>query len=289
MPKKKSSKNATLALTLKDKLNAVIGEIMSTCEAKGWSCEVDSIDEKKGKYASVRVERWLSGAGTVTGLFDITVNGGVKVMINRTSFHSHGLSDLHDSIMDDLSELPWLEKKKKENGKSHSNAFEQLERLLKRFHIVAKQLKHRHDDRETLIIEDEYDVQDFVHSLLRINFEDVRPEEYTPSYAGSSSKLDFLLKKEGVVIEVKMASKKLRDKLVGEQLIIDIKKYQKHPDCKTLYCFVYDPSSFIKNPVALENDLSGKHPAVSEFMSQKLESITLHGILLEGWGNGGSP
>ena len=29
--------------------------------------------------------------------------------------------------------------------------------------------------------------------------------------------------------------------------------------------------------------------AVSEFMSQKLESITLHGILLEGWGNGGSP
>jgi len=32
-----------------------------------------------------------------------------------------------------------------------------------------------------------------------------------------------------------------------------------------------------------------KVPAVSEFMSQKLESITLHGILLEGWGNGGSP
>jgi len=32
-----------------------------------------------------------------------------------------------------------------------------------------------------------------------------------------------------------------------------------------------------------------ENPAVSEFMSQKLESITLHGILLEGWGNGGSP
>jgi hypothetical protein len=30
-------------------------------------------------------------------------------------------------------------------------------------------------------------------------------------------------------------------------------------------------------------------PAVSEFMSQKLESITLHGILRPGWGNEGSP
>ncbi|MBW1827646.1 MAG: hypothetical protein JRI78_11865 [Deltaproteobacteria bacterium] len=32
-----------------------------------------------------------------------------------------------------------------------------------------------------------------------------------------------------------------------------------------------------------------KKPAVSEFMSQKLESITLHGIVKERWGNGGSP
>jgi len=30
-------------------------------------------------------------------------------------------------------------------------------------------------------------------------------------------------------------------------------------------------------------------PAVSEFMSQKLESITLHGIVKERWDNGGSP
>jgi len=32
-----------------------------------------------------------------------------------------------------------------------------------------------------------------------------------------------------------------------------------------------------------------KIPAVSEFMSQKLESITLHGIVKERWDNGGSP
>jgi hypothetical protein len=35
--------------------------------------------------------------------------------------------------------------------------------------------------------------------------------------------------------------------------------------------------------------LTYNSPAVSEFMSQKLESITLHGIVKERWGNGGSP
>ena len=55
-----------------------------------------------------------------------------------------------------------------------------------------------------------------------------------------------------------MASSKLSDKLIGEQLIVDMNRYQSHPDCKRLVCFVYDPEGHVKNPVALENDLSGK-------------------------------
>ena len=56
-------------------------------------------------------------------------------------------------------------------------------------------------------IKDEYDVQDLLNALLRLNFDDVRPEEYTPSYAGSSTRVDFLLKKEKIVIEVKKTRK----------------------------------------------------------------------------------
>lgn len=41
---------------------------------------------------------------------------------------------------------------------------------------------------------DEYDLQDLVESLLRFLYNDVRPEERTPSYAGSSSVMDFLLR-----------------------------------------------------------------------------------------------
>lgn len=49
-------------------------------------------------------------------------------------------------------------------------------------------------------------------------------------------------------------------KNVGEQLIIDIAKYKKHPQCRRLVCFVYDPEGRISNPVGIEADLNtGDH------------------------------
>ncbi len=95
-----------------------------------------------------------------------------------------------------------------------------------------------------------------MHSLLKLHFDDIRDEEWTPSYAGSSNRMDFLLKDIKTVIEVKFASEKLKDKKIGEQLIIDIKNYAEHKDCKTLYCFIYGPNQHIVNSRELENDLS---------------------------------
>ncbi len=128
--------------------------------------------------------------------------------------------------------------------------------ICKRFNVVARQLRNRHKNRPSLEIDDEYDVQDLLHSLLKIYFDDIRPEEWVPSYAGGSSKMDFLLKREKIVIEVKKTRKKLTDKIIGEQLLIDIAKYKQHPDCKTLICFIYDPEGRIGNPKGLENDLN---------------------------------
>jgi hypothetical protein len=93
-------------------------------------------------------------------------------------------------------------------------------KLINSFHIIARQLINRYDKRDSLIINDEYDVQDLLNSLLHIEFDDVRPEEYTPSYAGSSTRMDFLLKNEKIVIEVKK--------------ILDSQHYKAHPDCKHL-------------------------------------------------------
>jgi hypothetical protein len=92
--------------------------------------------------------------------------------------------------------------------------------------------------------------------LLKLHFDDVRAEEAAPSRAGRSSRLDFLLKRERIVLETKMTSTSLRSKQVGEQLIVDIARYRAHPDCKTLVCFVYDPVGYIDNPVGLVDDLS---------------------------------
>lgn len=128
-----------------------------------------------------------------------------------------------------------------------------------RFHLVARQLRSRHEHRSTIEIEDEYDVQDLMHALLHLVADDIRDEEWTPSYAGGSSRVDFLLKKEKIVVEVKKTRKDLSARSIGEQLIIDIARYQAHPDCKQLVCFVYDPEGRIGNPVGLETDLTKKH------------------------------
>jgi REase_DpnII-MboI len=131
-----------------------------------------------------------------------------------------------------------------------------LYRLCDRFHLVARQLLARHATRPTLEISDEYDVQDLLHALLRLEFEDVRAEEYSPSYAGGNSRMDFLLRKERVVVEVKCTRDGLSDKEIGGQLLEDIARYQQHPHCGALLCFIYDRDGRIRNPRGLEADLS---------------------------------
>lgn len=108
-----------------------------------------------------------------------------------------------------------------------------LSNLFNHFYVVAKQLQRRHDGRETLAVKDEYDVPDLLSSLLKMFFEDVRPEEWAPLYAGGSKRMDFLLKDEEIAIEVKMMTRNgLKDKEVGEQLIIDVVNYKLHKNCK---------------------------------------------------------
>jgi hypothetical protein len=243
-------------------LREVLEIVKTTCNLKGWKAYISNQDRKNWRYASVSVERSVKSGytyETITGVFDISLNGGVILSANKTSFHSYGLQDLQNAIMAELEKLPWLESRRKKSPINTHTSFHLLKNTLRRFHIVVKQLGYRYDNRPTLIINDEYDVQDLLHALLKAIFDDVREEDAVPNYAGSASRVDFLLKNEKIVVEAKVATSRLRDKKIGEQLIVDIKRYQSHPDCEKLVCFVYDPDNYIKNPIALENDLSGKH------------------------------
>ena len=141
-------------------------------------------------------------------------------------------------------------------GRDSKDALDLITVICTRFHIFARQLQSRHSNRSTVEVKNEYDVQNLMHALLRLHFDDIRPEEWTPSYAGNASRTDFLLKQEKTVIETKMTRKNLDQKGVANELIIDKERYKTHPDCKTLICFVYDPEGRCQNPVALESDLS---------------------------------
>jgi hypothetical protein len=135
------------------------------------------------------------------------------------------------------------------------NDYIKIMNLIDHFGDCARQLSHRHDNRETLLIKDEYDVQDLFHALLRLYFEDVRPEECTPSHAGSSSRIDFFIKRMNLAIEIKFATEKLRNKQLKEQLSIDFVQYQSHSNIKKLICFIYDPNHCVDNPRGFEDDL----------------------------------
>lgn len=133
-----------------------------------------------------------------------------------------------------------------------------VERICLRFHLVARQLRNRHANRDTIKVEDEYDVQDLLHALLRLHFDDVRSEEWTPSYAGGSSRVDFLLKRERIVVEVKKTRQTLSSSDLGAELLVDIARYERHADCGLLVCFIYDPEGRIGNPVGMERDLEDR-------------------------------
>ena len=131
----------------------------------------------------------------------------------------------------------------------------ELNNIFSKFHRIVRQLRTRHDDRPTLSVADEYDVQDLLHALLLLHFDDVRAEEWTPSYAGGATRMDFLLKEIQTVIEVKKTRPTMTAKSLGEELLVDREKYKTHPDCQKLYCFVYDPDGYLGNPVGIKHDL----------------------------------
>jgi len=127
--------------------------------------------------------------------------------------------------------------------------------LGQRFRDVERQLKRRHAGRNTLLVNDEYDAQDLMHALLRVFFSDVRKEEWTPSYAGGSSRIDFLVPEYKLAIELKHGRPSMKKADVGAQLAVDVERYHKHPDVKHLVCLVFDFEGTIENPREVERDL----------------------------------
>lgn len=132
-----------------------------------------------------------------------------------------------------------------------------LEVMVRGLRRAMHPLTHRRKGTQPLSFGSEYDVQDLLHALLRPWISDIRPEEFTPSYAGSSTRMDFLLPAHRIVIETKIVRDRVHARRVGDELIVDIEHYRRHPECSSLWCVVYDPDQLITNAEGLKNDLQG--------------------------------
>ncbi len=140
---------------------------------------------------------------------------------------------------------------------------ELLDILIKGLRRAVYPLTYRRKGAQAISFSNEYDVQDLLHALLRPWVADIRPEEFTPSYAGSSTRMDFLLPAHKIVIELKFVRDRNHGKKIGDELIVDIDHYQQHPGCSRLWCVVFDPDHLLTNAQGLKADLEGQRTTKS--------------------------
>src|SRR5664280_1145871 len=147
---------------------------------------------------------------------------------------------------------------KQREGIKPSTLDDLLKIIIRGLPRAMQPLIHRRKGFQSLSFSSEYDVQDLLHALLRPWISDIRPEEFTPSYAGSNTRMDFLLPAHNLVIETKRVRDKAHAPKVGDELIIDIEHYRKHPNADHLWCVIYDPELYITNPGGMISDLEGR-------------------------------
>ncbi|WP_152267202.1 PD-(D/E)XK nuclease domain-containing protein [Agriterribacter humi] len=100
----------------------------------------------------------------------------------------------------------------------------------------------RRAGRSSFEIKDEYDVQDLLYSILKGIFPLMKEEDPVPRQGAKSSRIDLIVREEGILIEVKMIKEAdSNEKEFVEQLKTDIQSYHKSEWLKYLICFVYDP------------------------------------------------
>lgn len=131
-----------------------------------------------------------------------------------------------------------------------------LKRIARRFPDVVAQLAKRRSGKPALDMTDEYDVQYLFLALLRLEFDDIRPEDAVPSVAGGSGRVDCHLKDRKILIEFKMTRPGYKAANLRKELADDFVLYGQDHDGHRLFAFVYDPGRHIENPRGIERDLS---------------------------------
>ncbi|MEW1991218.1 hypothetical protein [Microbacterium sp. NPDC078849] len=134
---------------------------------------------------------------------------------------------------------------------------DRLLNILRRVPAALKPLVGpRRVDQVSLVMAKEYDLQDAVENALRLVYDDVRPEETAPTFAGSATIPDFLLPDVRTAIEIKVTRSGRRTVDLRNEIILDSTTYLTHPDVHRMVFVVYDLVNMIDNPAGFERQLS---------------------------------
>jgi hypothetical protein len=131
-----------------------------------------------------------------------------------------------------------------------------IRKVCLRFHAVARQLRLRRDYRPTLEVEDDYDLQDLLCALLKVEFDEVATDEWTPPYTGGAPRTTLLVNRDQIAVVAKKTRPGLTTKELADQVTADSAHYRTQGRCSTLFCFMYDPEGRIGSPKRLETTLT---------------------------------
>ncbi len=145
--------------------------------------------------------------------------------------------------------FPWTERP----VPAAPGALASLQTLLHRLPRVIRQLRVRHGDRPPFRVADERDLEDLLRALLPLHFDDIRPQCRTPRYA-ATTRTDFLLAPERIVLTIKLAGAGVCEPQLAEQLREDVAYYRAHSGCLTVVGYVHDPEGLLREPPMLSED-----------------------------------
>ena len=131
-----------------------------------------------------------------------------------------------------------------------------IRKVCLRFHSVARQLRLRRDYRPTLEVDDEYDLQDLLCALLKVEFDEVATDEWTPPYTDGAVRTTLLVNRDQIAIVAKKTGPGVTTKELADQVAADSAYYRAQGRCSTLFCFMYDPEGRIGSPKRLETTLT---------------------------------
>ena len=77
-----------------------------------------------------------------------------------------------------------MEKEKIQTNRYVEDPLTWLQNFFSSLHTIVIQHEKKYRDRETFSVRDKYDVHLIIHCFLLVKFEEIRCEEWTPSYAG---------------------------------------------------------------------------------------------------------